>query len=195
MNAELLELLQSSSYEAWQGCKADGFQPTKAQAEVMATVRAATDSGLFYSRDVLAHCIQALGVPPGLAAIGKDRVEGGEVGMHCYYARRANDASDSWKLEHKNAETLRQRIGKSLGCIMFSDYKRVTGAVIVREEENGTFRVQGKRGRLAYEWLAGATTIINAIDRYAARKAMRAALSYNEQTHGATCISLRTGIA
>lgn len=79
MNAELLELLQSSSYDAWQGCKANGFHPTPAQAEVMATVRAATDSGLFYSRDV------------------------------------------------------------------------------------------------AYEWLAGATTIINAIDRYAARKARRAA--------------------
>lgn len=174
MNAELLELLKSSSYDAWQGCNADGFEPTPAQAEVMATVRAATDSGLFYTRDVQEYCIQALGVPPELAAIGKDRVEGGEVGMHFYYARGANDAADSWALEHKNAEALRAKIGQKLGCIEFSDYKRVTSAVLVAKEDNGTFRVRGKRGRLSCEWLAGATTIVSAIDRYTARKARRA---------------------
>lgn len=175
MNAELLELLQSPSRDAWQGCKADGFQPTPAQAEVMATVRAATDSGLFYTRDVLAYCIQALGVPHELAEIGKDRVEGGAVGMHVYYARGANDAAYSWALEHKHAEALRAKIGKKLGCIMFNDYKRVTCARIMGEEENGTFRIFGKRGSIACEWLAGATTIVSAIDRYAARKARRAA--------------------
>lgn len=175
MNAELLTLLQSPSYDAWQGCKADGFQPTPAQAEVMATVRAATDSGLFYTRDVHAYCIQALGVPHQFAAIGKDRVEGGEVGMHFYHARGANDAADSWALEHKNAEALRARIGQKLGCIMFQDFKRVTSVVLAGQEEVGTFRVRGKKGSLLCEWLAGATTIVAAIDRYAAHKARRAA--------------------
>lgn len=175
MNTELLELLQSRSHDAWRGCKADGFQPTPAQAEVMATVRAATDSGLFYTDMVHDYCIQALGVPPEMAAIGKDRVEGGDVGMHIYYARGANDAADSWELEHKNAEALRAKIGQKLGCIMFSDYKRVTCAVILALEEGCTFRVRGKRGNVLCEWLAGATTIVSAIDRYTARKARRAA--------------------
>lgn len=171
MNAELLNLLQSSSYDAWRGCNADGFQPTPAQAEVMAAVRAARDSGLFYSDEVLARCLVTLGVPDDLAQVGRDRVEGGDVGMHVYYARGANDAADSWALEHKNAAKLRQRIGDKLGCIMFQDYKRVTNARLVNEEDGGTFRVSGKRGRLCCEWLARATTIINAIDRYAERRA------------------------
>lgn len=175
MKPETLELLRSSSHDAWRGHEARDFTPTPAQAEVMGAVRAATDSGMFYTRDVLAYCIEALDVPDDVAAVGRDRTEGGEVGMHCYYAREANDAADYWRRETTDAAALEPRIGKPLGCIMWSDHKRVTGAVITGRNGSGAFRVQGKRGRLTYMWDAPASTIMAAIDRYKAHQTMRAA--------------------
>ena len=173
MKPETLGLLKSPSYDAWRGNEARDFTPTPAQAEVMAVVRGAIDSGLFYTRDVLIYCIEALGVSDDVAAVGRDRVEGGRVGMHCYYAREANDAADRWRQEAIDAEALEPRIGKPLGCIMWSDYKRVTGATITQRNDDGTFRVQGKRGRAVYAWDAPATAIVAAIKRYQDHKRMK----------------------
>ena len=125
-------------YQAWAGCEARGFIPSKNQKLVIAVVQAALDSGLFYTTDVRSFCAKAMGLTSeqDAANFQPARVEGGVFGMECYYARKYLDAMSRFAREDKAHAQLKPHVGQKLGTIMFNDFKRSTGAVVSEVKDN-----------------------------------------------------------
>lgn len=172
------DFLRSDSYSAWKGEAQRDFAPDECQAYAMGLVRDAIAAGLFYTSEVFAYCVKAAEVPPGVLAIdsgGSGSVEYGHARMHFYHAREAVDRMDAWAREERDAVTVRAMIGAKPRCIMWDDYKRTAGAVVLGEDSPLLFRVRGNRGRCTFDWTASASTIVAAIDRYDSRMAMRGA--------------------
>lgn len=152
------------SYRAWSAHESRGFKPDARQAAIMAVVQSALDAGHYYTKDVLAHCATALMMPADQLAQGTGRVEGGDFGMDCYYARSTLRAQALHAQEDKAHAALRPEPGMLLGTLVFSDFKRTTGCTI-RSVDGLEIAFTGKRGRVFVSGRATALTLSHAFDR------------------------------
>lgn len=157
---------EAKVHDDWARHQCEDFTPTERQLTVIAAVQSALDTKLFYTVDVVAHCKAYLCVTEEQAAVGIERVENGDLGMDLYYARRYLEAKHGFALERLALEKLKPRVGKTLGTLVFSDFKRNTQMVITEISNGGKlFDLTGKRG--AYKVSMSCTTrqIENAINR------------------------------
>lgn len=170
-------LPERDPYDDWAGYKGRDFAPTPRQRLVMDAVAAALAAGLYYTRDVRAHCAAALAITPEVDAhqhSERMRVEGGTFGMDCYYARGALDAIETHRREDEAAAQLALKPGDKLPPLMFADFKLTLACVVEAVGEGGrSCTFTGKRGRVAVRGTATAYQIANARDRAAERKARR----------------------
>jgi hypothetical protein len=131
----------------WTGYKAENYQPTARQQLIIAVVREALNSGLYYTQEVLEFCAKAVKLTPEQAAVGKGKVEGGAFGMDCYYARGYIEAQAGHQADRAAWNDLRPFVGQVLGALVFSDGKRTTGMTVgVVNAEDRQITVSGKRG-------------------------------------------------
>lgn len=161
--------LCADPYKDWAAHQHTSFVPTPRQQPVIDAVRAALDSGLYYTKDVLAFCADRLGVSPEDRAKGATRVEGGDLGMDCYYARCYLDAVKQRALESAAHESLRPVEGMKLGVLRFNDFKR-TSACVVTAVEGNSISFTGKRGAVTIAGKAKALQVAYAMDRAASAK-------------------------
>jgi len=166
--------LPENVYRDWDGYALESFQPNDRQKQVIDAVQAALDHKHFYSSDVLAYVSARLGVTEEQRAIGASKVEGGHVGMDCYYARRYIEARQAARVEKARAQQLGAFVGMQLGTLIFNDFKRTTGVEVVEVLEAGReLSLRGKRGRATVVLRCNATSVACAIDRAAERKARK----------------------
>jgi len=159
-------LPERNTYDDWAGCQAPGYTPTERQAPIVEAVAAALAAGLFYSSDVLKHCAAALHVTPEQAEHQESRmhrVEGGTLGMDCYYARRYLEAVKAREIEAADAAALRAAPGLRLGAL-YADGKRLL-ACVVESVEPGRVTVTAKRGAQAVRWPLSCTSLRYAMNR------------------------------
>jgi len=133
----------------WSGAKYSAdFVPNARQQIVIDAVQTALNEGKYYTSDVLARCIELLNIDAHTASMNFGmRVEGGIVGMDCYYARGYIDAKKAREASLKTFNEMALREGDELGILVFTDYKRTTGVKITGISEGGsTFTFTGKRG-------------------------------------------------
>lgn len=152
------------SYRAWGGYQSRAFQPDERQRAIMAVIRQALDSGLYYTRDVLAHAAAALDMPADQLAQGGQRTEGGDFGMDCYYARHAIEAQALHVREDEAHATLQPVVGMKLGVLTFNDFKRTTGCTVTAVD-GLKISFTGKRGSVTVSGKATALALSYAFDR------------------------------
>lgn len=161
-------------HDDWDGCKLESYTPTERQKSVIEAVKSALESKQFYTDEVLKYCIDYLGVTPEQSKVGAGRVEGGDFGMDCYFARdylrHAQEHADA----RNSLAMLKPFVGQDLGTLVFNnDFKRNTGMTVKALSDNQKeITLQGKRGRFVVELVCTARQIENAMDR-AFEKAMR----------------------
>ena len=162
---------RSSLHDHWSGCERRGFVPTANQQLVIAEVQSALDAGLYYTSEVREHCARAIGLSEEAdqANFENFRVEGGVFGMDCYYARRYLDARKVHAAEDDARARLRPFVGQRLGTIVFSDFKRCTGAFISKVEAE-KLELQCKRGSHLLTYEVSVLNVKHAIDRAAEKK-------------------------
>mgnify|MGYP001579025643 CR=1 FL=1 len=150
----------------WTLRKTRDFKPTPRQAAIMQAVQNALVQGLFYTDEVVKAVAQDLGLSDEQLARQTDslRVEGGDFGMDCYYARRALDARHSHAEQDQAAAALALQVGDELGTLMFNDFKVNTGCRVVGILGH-EYSIQGKRGRYSVTLAASALNIRHAIGR------------------------------
>lgn len=155
------------AYTDWAGHKCKDFVPDARQSLVIKTVQAALATGKYYTNDVQAFCAEYLGVGPELQqSKGPIRNEGGIFGMDCYYARNYLREREKFAKSAEAMSQLKPYVGQRLGTIVFNDYKRTTGAVVIAVfDQSDSVRISGKRGAQAIEATVTATQIASAIDR------------------------------
>jgi hypothetical protein len=156
-----------SAYKDWAGCQRREFLPTERQRSVIEAVQAALDTNLFYTDEVREFCAQRLCITAAQAHVRADKVEGGEFGMDCYYARGYLKSRQEIAAEDAAYRKLAPRGGLPLGTLMFNDYKRNTGMVIEELLPEGRLKLRGKRGRYVVTLECTALSIGYAIDRAA----------------------------
>lgn len=162
--------LPPNVYSDWAGCEAESFQPTNRQKIVIAAVQAALDAGCYYSSEVLKAVSERLGVTEEQSLSGARHVEGGHVGMDCYYARKYIRAQRDLAMEYENARRLKAFAGMEVGTVMFNDFKRTTGVHVVDIDSQGReLTLCGRRGRLSLTMSCTVTNLAYAIDRAAQR--------------------------
>lgn len=165
-------------HKDWAGYEVDGYQPTDRQRTIIDAVAAALAAGMFYSSEVRDFVAKTLGVTAEQAAAGTNRVEGGDFGMDCYYARGYLGAQKRHEAERKSWSKLRPAQGMELGTLMFNDFKRMTGVVVTGLFGDGDpvsgkgmlVDLQGKRGSILVGIRVGASNIRCAMDRASERK-------------------------
>lgn len=170
--AEIAELpgsyvpLEVQSHVEWSGCEREDYVPTARQQPIIAAVRVALHEGLFYTSEVLARVIELLGIPADIAERRRERVEGGEVGMESYYARKYVEGQATYAAERVAAARMALSAGSKLGTIRLTDFKRYTSLVVESVLPSGYhFRLTGKRGSTAIAVEMSALAIRRAIDR------------------------------
>lgn len=163
--------LPANTFMDWHGCERYDFVLNLRQQRVVDAVQKALDAGNYFTKDVLAFCMQELQVTQEQAAVAVTRVEGGEVGMDLYYARKYLDKQRELQKAQAVLKLLQPRVGLQLGTIMFNDFKRITGAFITEVSGDGlSMTVQGKRGYTVVAFSCNPLSIAYAIDRAAERK-------------------------
>lgn len=162
--------LPADTYKDWARNETRDFVPDERQKLVIEAVRRATeDEKLFYTKDVYAFCVKLL--LPNIEDLEKcvKTVEGGEVGMDLYYARKYLDARKRFALEDQAAEQLRPQPGIKLGTLVLQDLKRYTGAAITKVEGDA-ITVEAKCGSLGYRFVTSPVGLRHAMDRACQRK-------------------------
>lgn len=168
--------LPADAYKDWAGCQARGYVLTARQTPVVQAVGQALAEGLYYTNDVLARCAELLQPTAEQRAVQAQRVEGGEFGMDCHYARRYLDAVKEQNAMDASAAALALTVGQKIGVLVFNDYKRTTGCTVEAVAECGrAATLIGKRGAHTVRIEATALQIQYAQQRAAERKARRAA--------------------
>lgn len=161
--------LPVKSFDDWAGHERWDYQPTARQLPVIEAVRTACAEGLYYTNAVRARCAILLKPTAEQLAVLADKVEGGEFGMDCYYARRYLDAQVVFEKVKQTFAQLRPFAGMKLGTLVFSDRKRVTGVTVVGVE--GYFvEIAGQRGRTSVSGKGTTLQISFAMDLAADRK-------------------------
>lgn len=164
--------LPANTYSDWARNECEDFVPNERQKLVMDVVRQAIDAGMYYTKDVLAFAKERL--KPSEAELERGKgVEGGEFGMDVYYARQAITSAKKFAVSREAWQHLRPTPGKSLGTIMFNDYKRITGSTIIGFAGEGDIStgkgmrmvIEGKRGSVKVRLEATASQVRSAIDR------------------------------
>lgn len=171
--------LPANTYTDWARNEHPDFAPTDRQSLVIDAVNKALAAGMYYTDEVREFAKEILKPTAQELAIGLG-VEGGEFGMDIYYARQAITAMKRHAVDRESWQHIRPTVGMSLGTIMFNDYKRITGAIIVGFEGEGDMTTgkgmhitfEGKRGTSLVRGQATATQIRSAIDR-ACEKGLR----------------------
>ena len=158
-----------SAYEEWAGYKRRNFVPTERQTRVVEAVQAALAAKLFYTDNVREFCAQRLYITAAQARVRADKVEGGEFGMDCFYARGYLESRQEIEAEDAAHRKLAPRVGMPLGTLVFNDYKRNTGMVVEELLPDGRLKLRGKRGRHVVTLECTALSIRHAIDRAAER--------------------------
>lgn len=86
--------------------------------------------------------------------------------MDCYYARDYLKKQEEHRLDDKALAMINPFVGKSLGTLVFGDFKRNTNMQItVISENRKLITVKGKRGRCVVTATCNATQIRNGVDR------------------------------
>lgn len=154
-----------NTYEDWRHNESRDFQPTARQSAVIEAVSAALTGGLHYTKDVRAFCARYLEITPEVDEHPSGRrVEGGEFGMDCYYARRTIDARNKHAAEDAAAAGLRLVPGLELGSLIFTDCKLTTRCK-VESIEGAQVSFSGKRGRYTVTGKATALGLRHAMER------------------------------
>lgn len=161
--------LPDKSFDDWAGHQQWDYQPTARQLIVIEAVRTARSEGLYYTNAVQARCAVLLKPTAEQLAVRADKVEGGEFGMDCYYARRYLDAQVVFEKVKETFAQLQPFVGMKLGTLMFSDRKRTTGVTVVGVE-GYSVEVVGRRGRTSVSGKGTTLQISFAIDLAADRK-------------------------
>lgn len=162
--------LPANTFMDWRGCERYDFVPTPRQQLVVDAVQKALDAGNYFTKDVLEFCKQVLQVSEAQASVAVTRVEGGEVGMDLYYARKYLGKQKELQEALAVVKLLQPHVGQQLGTIMFTDYKRITGAFIAEVSADSlSMTVQGKRGHAVVAFSCNPLSIVHAIDRAAGR--------------------------
>ena len=160
-------------HDDWDGCKLESYTPTERQKSVIEAVKSALESKQFYTDEVLKYCIDYLGVTPEQSKVGAGRVEGGDFGMDCYFARDYLRHAREYAAARNSLSMLKPFVGQDLGTLVFNDFKRNTGMMVkVLSDDQKEITLQGKRGRFVVEMVCTARQIENAMNR-AFEKAMR----------------------
>ncbi len=157
---------QSGVSADWARYQCDEYQPTERQLPIIEAVQSALDAKLYYTVDVLEHCKSYLAITPEQASVNTERVEGGNFGFDCYYARRYIEARQGHEAERIALARLNPHVGQNLGTLIFSDFKRNTGMTITAISEGGKlFDLSGKRGAYKVSLSCTAKQIENAMNR------------------------------
>jgi hypothetical protein len=153
-------------YEEWRRNECEDFVPSERQKIVIAAVQSALDAKLYYTDEVRAFCINLLGISEEAGAIGSDRVEGGEFGMDCYYARQYIRKQAEFASEKNAISTLNPVVGKQIGVVVFNDFKRNTDISITEvSEDKKQITISGKRGAYKVIFVCTALQILNGVTR------------------------------
>lgn len=160
-------------HDDWDGRKLENYTPTERQKSVIEAVKSALESKLYFTDEVRKYCIDYLGVTPEQSMVGAGRVEGGDFGMDCYYARDYFRHALEYAKERNSLSMLKPFVGQALGTLVFNDFKRNTGMMVkALSDDQKDITLQGKRGRFVVELVCTARQIENAMDR-AFEKSMR----------------------
>lgn len=157
---------ETQTHKDWAGHKCEDYKPTERQLIVIEAVQSALDAKCFYTDMVLEHCKKYLAITPEQAAVNTERVEGGNFGMDCYYARNYIEAQLGHESERIALNRLNPRVGQDLGVLIFSDFKRNTGMTITAISAGGKlFDLCGKRGAYKVSLSCTAKQIEHAMNR------------------------------
>jgi hypothetical protein len=151
---------------------------TRGEIILIDSVRRALESGLYYTKDVLAFVVRDLNVSEEAQAIQAKHVEGGLMGMETYYARDYVEKVAARVKDEEAAARIVPEVGKRLGAIVLNDGKLINAWTIVRMSHRGSaVTIQGKRGKHLVEWTGGASRVergmLRAIEQKASNKARR----------------------
>jgi len=141
------------SYDRWQPVLRGQAKPTESMTALILATRHAVEAGNSYTADVLAFVLNEMaGRLDGDPEEGKDRVEGGEVGMDVYYARQAVEAEDG------SARIKELGLDRGSHCAKLvsggqlwggtTEYRNVTITNIRNGNVIGTGKKYRKRGRV-----------------------------------------------
>lgn len=159
----------ANQWQAWDEVRAERGEPDAYQAAVIECMGAAKARGLFYNAETYPDAAAQMAARgyPDWRETGADNGVAREFGTDCYLA------GDVLKLRALKAENKAAADALKLGplpVLMFSDYKRCTGAVLHSFEHTGqACRVTFKRGRSAFETTCTAAQLKHAIERAAER--------------------------
>jgi hypothetical protein len=158
------QLPQPDAFRDWSGYKSPSFAPTARQQSVMNAVSVALSEGLFYTKDVYTRCVEILNPDADSLAVNAKRVEGGEFGMDCFYARGTLAA----QREHDEATAAAQHLaltpGAPLGALIFNDGKLIR-ACVAAEVNGRSVVMRGKRGASTVGGPVDVLSIARAMDR------------------------------
>jgi hypothetical protein len=160
--------LPDKSFDDWAGHQQWDYQPTARQLIVIEAVRTARSEGLYYTNAVQARCAVLLKPTAEQLAVRADKVEGGEFGMDCYYARCYLDAQAVFAKVKETFAQLQPVVGMRLGTLVFSDSKRTTGVTVVGID-GYSIEFTGRRGSSAVTGKGTTLQISFAMDRAADR--------------------------
>ena len=163
-------ITKGSQYTYWNRRVFDDFVPNDRQQMLMDVYNEAKQAGLFYTVDVLKFALERLEVTPEVAAIGADRVEGGDFGMDMYYARDAVDCANARASRKADLALIAPAIGMKLGSLMIN-YKR-TNACVVSFLDGMYITIDCKRGAKLVRFYVSSTQLKNALEN-AYRKGWR----------------------
>jgi hypothetical protein len=158
------ELPQPDSYREWSGHKMPDFRPSARQQSTIDAVAVALSEGLFYTKDVYARCVEILQPSADVLTVQAKRVEGGEFGMDCYYARRTLEAQREHASAMDAARHLALTPGAELGALIFNDGKLIRAAVAT-EVRSRSVVMRGKRGAKEVAGPVDILALARAMDR------------------------------
>lgn len=158
--------LTKLSHEEWQGCEQEDYVPTARQLPITQAVCVSLNYGLFYSSDVLARVIELMAIPDEVTSSRRERVEGGELGMDVYYARKFVERQATYAAERAAAAKMKLVPGLKIGTLRFNDGTRCTSMVINGISSEGwSYRLTGKRGKNEVTYQVSALSLMRSIDR------------------------------
>jgi hypothetical protein len=159
-------------FDDWRLAKRRGFEPNPRQRLLMDAVARARKEGLYYTTEVSKRVAELVRFDMSQNT-GEQRVEGGDFGMDVYYARRALEARSTFEQEDVAARDLQLHAGAALGTLVFTDFKRTTGVMLLEPVDAWTWKFEGKRGAARVTGTASVLQLKYAIER-ASERGLRA---------------------
>jgi hypothetical protein len=161
-----------SLFDDWRMAKRRGFEPNPRQRLLIDAVARARKEGLFYTAEVSKRVAELVRFDLSQNT-GEQRVEGGDFGMDVYYARGALEARCTFEQEDVAARDLQLHAGAALGTLVFTDFKRTTGVMLLEPVDAWTWKFEGKRGAARVTGTASVLHLKHAIER-ATERGLRA---------------------